>query len=75
MNYVALRTGLQNGGIFWSGFLLGAHKYHLLYYLPVVLNPQLRCVKPWDTYNTGEKVLAHRATYYKELQRKMAECE
>lgn len=75
MNYAVLKHSIATGGVFWTGFLFGAHKYHLLYYLPPLLNPQLRCVKPWWVYSDELKELARRETYYAEVQRKMSECE
>ena len=75
MNCIALQNGLRVGGIFLAGFLVGAHKYHVLYYLPAILNPQLRWIKPWYLAYEREKVEAAHAAYYKEVVRKMGECE
>ena len=64
MNYAALKRGAAVAGVFWTGFFFGAHKYHLLYYLPPLLNPQLRCVKPLDNRGDAGQKMGYREVYY-----------
>ena len=58
--------------LFSTGFIAGAHKYHLEYYCPAFLNPRVTDYP--DGYATcDERVLisSKNALYYKNLEEKM----
>ena len=61
---------------FSAGFMAGAHRYHLEYYCPAVLNPLVvvnprRTMGPFDDDTDYDLITVKNDMYYKDLEKKM----
>lgn len=60
---------------FSAGFIAGAHRYHLEYYCPAVLNPLVvkprRTEGPFDDDTDYDLIALKNDRYYKDLEAKM----